>query len=193
MATDDLYQPFSKHGTSYTSFILVFFLVSFGIAISCALISLPSAAEFQQCRDLLIITAHSFSCFYASCLTILILWFILRYKHWVCKGLVVLPIRRLPHLNVQLMLYEDHDGNEEPVYGGHTAWLQIVLFGIGSIAYLISDLVKVASEITVDKVRVAKFVILFTCCFLFIGFMKLYNGVFLKNTLDYFITVYQWW
>ena len=182
MATNDTYQPFSKHGTSYTSFILVFFLVSFGITISCALIALPSTAEFHRCRDFLITTAHSFSCFYAASLAILILWFISRYKHWVYKGLVALPIRRLSHLNVQLMLYEDNNGNEEPVNGGHSSWLQIVLFGIGSIAYLVSDLVKVASEITVDKVRVAKFVILFTCCLLSIGFMKLYNGVFLKNT-----------
>ena len=43
-------------------------------------------------------------------------------------------------------------------------------------------MVKVASEITIDKVRVAKFVIIFTCCFLSVVFLKLYNGVFLKNT-----------
>ena len=80
------------------------------------------------------------------------------------------------------MLFEDNNGNKKPVHCGHSSWLQIVLFGTGSVAYLVSDLVRVVSENKVNNFRVIKFGITFTCCILCIGFMKLYNGVFLKNT-----------
>ena len=71
------------------------------------------------------------------------------------------------------LLYKDHNSKEEPVHGGHSSWLQIVLFGIGSVAYLISNVVKVSSERNADKIQVGKFIV----------FLSLYNGVFLvKNT-----------
>ena len=55
MADNDMIEPFRKHGTSYKSFILIFFLGSFGIAISFAVLSLPPTAEFTQFRNFLIL------------------------------------------------------------------------------------------------------------------------------------------
>ena len=175
-------EPISKHGTAYNSFILVLFLASFGIAISLALFSLPSTVEIYQFREILILFAQIFGSLYAVSLAILNLWFILRYKHWVYKGLVAIPVRKWPHSHLQLVLYKDNNGNEEPVHGGHSSWLQIVLFGIGSIAYLVSNLVKVALDTNVDKIEVIKNLITLACCLLSIITLKLYNGLFLRNT-----------
>ena len=182
MANTNIMEPFSQHGTSYKSFILVFFLGSFGIAISFAILSIPPTEDFQHYREFLILFTQSFGGFFAVSLAILSLWFIFRYKHWVRKGLVTIPVRKWPHSRLQLVLYTDHNGNEKPVHSGHSSWLQIVLFGIGSVAYLISVLVQVVSQNNVDKIQVAKTLITLTCCILFIKFLKLYNGVFLKNT-----------
>ena len=178
----------SKHGTAYNSFILLLFLASFGIAISLALFTLPSTVESYQFRDFLIIFAQSFGGLYAVSLAVLNLWFILRFKHWVYKGSVAIPVRKWPHSHLQLILYKENNGNEEPVHGRHSSWLQIVLFGIGSVAYLVSDLVKVASNINVDKIEIVKNLITLACCLLSIMFLKLYNGLFSK-TLDSSITV----
>ena len=182
MANNDIIKPFRKHGTSYKSFILVLFLGSFGIAISFALLSLPPTVEFQQFRDFLILFSQCFGGFYAVSLAFLSLWFIMRYKQWVRKGIVSKPVRKWPHSHLQLVLYTDHNGNEKPVYSGHSSWLQIFVFGIGSVAYLVSVLIQLASEANVDRVQVAKSSISLSCCIVFILFLKLYNGVFLKNT-----------
>ena len=115
-------------------------------------------------------------------LVFLSLWFILRYKQWVRKGIVTKPVRKWPHSQIQLVLYTDHNGKEKPVHGGHSSWLQIFAFGIGSVAYLVSVLIQVASETNLDGVQVAKSSISLACCIVFIMFLKLYNGVFLKNT-----------
>ena len=182
MAGNDSIEPFSKHGTSYKSFILVFFLGSFGIAISVALMSLPPTIEFQQFRDFLILFAQSFGGVYAVSLAFVTLWYIFRYKHWIRKGFVEIPVRKWSHSHLQLVLYTNHNGNEKPVHGGHLSWLQIVIFGIGSVTYLVSVLVQVASKKYVDKIQVGKTLINLICCTLFIMFLKRYNGVFLKNT-----------
>ena len=175
-------EPVSKHGTAYNSFILVFFLISFVLAILLAFCSLPNTDDTYQFQCFLILIARSVGGFCAVSIALLISWSILRYKHWICMGYVVKPVRKWTHSNIQLVLYTDHNGNKEPVHGGHSSWLEILLFGIGSVSYLVSNLVKVASEINVDKIQVVMTLVTLKCCILFILFLKLYNGNFLKNT-----------
>ena len=189
MANNNITEPFNRHGTSYTSFILVFFLGSFGIAILHALFSLPPTVEFDHLRHILIVLVQSFVVSYAVSVAILILWFILRYKHWVRKGFVVIPVRTWPNSHLQLVLYTDHNGKEKPIHGGHSSLFQIVIFGIGSVAYCISVLAQVESENHVDKFQAARSLLTLTCCTLFIMFVKLYNGVFLKSTRFFYYSI----
>ena len=149
-------EPVSKQGTAYNSFILVFFLISFVLAILLALCSLQNTDETYQFKCFLILIAQSVGGFYSLSLALLISWFILRYKQWIYRGYVAKPVRKWPHSNIQLVLYTEDNENKQPVHGGHSSWLQIFLFGIGSVSYLVSDLVKVASENNVDKVQVVK-------------------------------------
>ena len=176
-------EPFSKHGTSYNPLYTGILPCKFWNRHFIRLIF-----DSTHCR---VWSIHTFSycprpkfwSLLRVTLAILIAWFILRYKQWVRTGIVKKPFRKWPHLRVQLVLYKDHNGKEEPVHGGHSSWLQIVLFGTWSVAYLISNVVKVLSETNADKIQVGKILDILACCVLFIVFLSLYNGVFLvKNT-----------
>ncbi|XP_072050116.1 uncharacterized protein [Amphiura filiformis] len=184
-------KPFRNHGNYYSAFILAFFLGSCGTAMALTLFAIPPEVELQSSKPYLNIVAQCFGSLYTLCLIILCLWFILRYKHLIHTGYIAIPVRRWKNAHVQLVLYTDENGVRNRAHHSHSSSFQIVAFGIGSILYLVSELVKVASEKHIDKIQIVQSTITLLCCLLFIIFLKNYHAVVLKNCklFHYYIAV----
>ncbi len=184
-------RPVSNHGNSYTAFILAFFLPSCGIAISLALLSIPTDEDYHDFKSYLIIFSQSFGSLYTVCLIVLCLWFILRQKRLICSGLVSLPVRKWKNTSLRLILFTKDEKGDHRVHSSHHSPFQIGAFGVGSILYFISELVEVLSETDIDKIQIMKSITSLICCVVFIIFLRKYHNVVLKNynLFHYFIAV----
>ena len=118
-------------------------------------------------------------CIYTSVLTVIFLWFICKYKQFVSKGRIQLSQHRLLGGHLQITSFASSI-NEQRDQGNHSSSFQIILFGIGSVAYYVFYLVNAASEHPVDVIKVVNKGISLVCFLFFIIFLCLYKGASLK-------------
>ncbi len=179
MPTDHLPQPLSNHGHFYSAFILTSLLGSCSIAISLTYFLYPVDQEFQDVKSYLVTVYQSFGFLFTVCLMMLCLWFIIKYKEFVCKGLVLVTEKQMKNVHVQLT-------PNEPVFEqqgdhSHSSSFQIIAFGIGSILFLLTELIKDIFENNTDIMRLTTSSLSPACCMVFIIFLQKYHKVALKN------------
>ena len=103
------------------------------------------------------------------------MWFIWKYKQLVNVGRVRLSQHRVSEGHLQMT-----PSNSQTHQESHSSSFQIVLFGVGSIAYIICYLVNVAATRPIDIMQTIGKSLSLTCFILFIIFLYLYKDASLK-------------
>ena len=158
-------QPYRYHGNTYAALLLTLFVGGCAVAISFVPFLIEQSFKHDHLEHQSTSISDVIQCIYSSFLSVLCLWFVWKYAHYVNNGRVELPQQRLW-------------GSAQ---GSHSSTFQIILFGIGGILYLLCDLVKILSEHPVHLIQVASRVLLLVCLISFIIFLRLYRGALFRN------------
>ena len=169
-------QPYRYHGNSYAASLLAILVASVAVGFSFVPFLIGLSTEQDQLEHQLISIAYILECIYTIVLAATCLWFIWKYKQLVNVGRVRLSQHRVSEGHLQMM-----PSNSQTHQESHSSSFQIVLFGIGSIAYFICYLVKVAATHPIDIMQIIDKCLLLACIILFIIFLRLYKDVSLKT------------
>ncbi|XP_072050845.1 uncharacterized protein [Amphiura filiformis] len=165
-------QPYKNHGNSFPGSILAFLLGSCGVAIA-----LAPLVTHNQLKIPFIKGSYYFGYVYMFLAIVICLGYIWKHRSWTADGTITHHQHIRSNSHVQLLSQPSHSEVH------HSSSFQIALFGVGSILYIVCNLLQLAFEqedVLIHQIQLIDRCILLVCCIVYIIFLRKYTGATLK-------------